>query len=362
MLAEYPKLYKVAIRISFAFIALLCILSYLSWEITVSFLEIEWDIGALLLLASVLYVLMSLEVIKTNERVGLTMFGRPVILLEPGLYYVPWILLQMVKYPRTVIQAQFPGEPEHVIKGDDAVFSQTYAKLSPEERKTFVRPIRITTAHPKNDSALKDAPLNAQMTIEVSFVVRFLIVNVFNFSANIENIESAIRQIRDTGEALLSISISKRTTAEVVEKLQEIKDELEEATKKATKTWGVVIESVSILSPDINHKVAEGLRDATAARATKLKTTTDAEAERDKRRLHGEGDAAAMKAVQKATGVSGKDILVAETAKAAFGNGNIVLAGAQSGVRDVMSSVLGASAALAKQAEKQTNNKGKGAS
>lgn len=285
------------------------------------------------------YWITSIRPVKTNYRAGITVLEQPAREVGPGYYFVPRFLCDMQMMPMTVIQEQFPADPEKVSKRDDDL------GLLPGE----FRPIRAMTRGP-NDADGND-PLNARLTLEVTFTVMWHIEkgDFFDLFVKIpgdtwdEKVVAIRHRMRDTGEAQLLQEIAKLSASEVNGKLEEIGHILETEIQKKVEGWGIHIDSADIQAPDYPHKVNDELANIVTSRARLQSTANDAEAERNRLAKIGEGEAAqvismaeakkrahilegeGIKAAAESIGMAGEDYYAGQIAKETIGEGDVIL-------------------------------------
>ncbi len=303
----------------------------------------------------VMHFLFSFSQVNENERAGVLFFGAPVREFNPGFVFHPMGILELKKLPKSPIQVQFPGDPEKVYKGSD----EEYFKLPEDGRKGHVLPIRAVTGKSKGDTAGEAGILNSQMTLEVTFYVRWVIEQFWLYLVTVGDQEETNRQFRDSGERVIIQEIAKRTVAEVVEELHAINDALATRFEEITQDYGVKIVETAMLSPDINHKVNESLRDVVNAKAKGIQTVIAANAERVRLTEIGAGEAAAKLAEldalskgAKALGVFAGDVIDLEKTRAmAQGNATVIVDGGSKA-----SGIVGLGARLVIGADSTRNN------
>ncbi len=259
---------------------------------------------------------------------------------------MPRGLIQKEQAPREVQQFQCPDEPENVFKGDDK------QPLPPG----MVRPIRAVTRAAKPG---ENDILDTRMTLDINFVTQFAIVDIFDYIANFGSIEAVKKQLRDIGESTAAEDITKYTPAGYIENLPNVNQHLVESVSGRFENTGVHIISVRLISPDISHKVSSALAAIPEERARAQTTLIKADATMGQLAREGKGRAAANlveltaeaegnKNIQSALGVSGEAVLASRTAKSVGENADLILAGAEGGMKDVLAAVTGAQAVLAR--------------
>ncbi len=330
-----PNIYR---NVFWAYLAVqsgILVLLFVTGQLTAAAIMSWFSIGGLVVTLQLLHLGLSLKTVAPNETGGMLFFGRPTERAKPGLVLVPLGLIQLLKLPRNPNQVQFPGNPEEIYRDGD----KEYFKLSPDERKRLVLPIRALTKGPDADASGKEQDiLDTQMTIEPTFVVRWTIDETFwVFLIRIGEVDEANRQMRDSGEKVVIQEIAKRTLRELAAQIGEVSEALRSDLERATEDWGISIDEASMLSPDIGKDVNKALQGITIAKAAATSTVVAAEATKKKLTLEGDGTAAAKLAELKALadgrkelGVTSNDVLDLEKARAlAQGKTTIFVDGGQ---------------------------------
>lgn len=223
-----------------------------------------------------LHFVLSFRTVGPTQLGAVLFFGEPIQEVGSGPKIVPFFSCSLVKETRLVIQDQFPGDPEQIDKRDVDV---------PEEGK--VAPIRV----PTGEGTGSDDPIDRRMTLEVTLLSRYRIEKgqFIIFLTTIGSTTEARRQIRDTVEAFLKIEFAKRSPMQILADLADINKILREAVEKDTDSWGIQVENVQLVDNDLGKKVNQSLRDVPSALLQKKVTVTNAEAEKRKLVLEGEG-------------------------------------------------------------------------
>lgn len=342
---ENSGLYVVLLLIGVAVVTAMLITALASWNIRVlEVLGADFSGGPTMMIFIIAYLSLSLKEVGADEVAGAFCYGKALKCLESGLHFLPFGLMQIKKNVRTVQSFQCPGEPETVQKGDD--------KIPLESGK--VRPIRAVTRAPKDEE--KDI-LDTRMTLELNFVVQYAVTDIFDYVANFGSKETVEKQLRDIGEATLAEEVTKNTPRAFIEKLADINKSLVEATQMRFENSGVHIISVRLISPDITHDVSSALANIPVERAKAVQTVIKAGAEKTKRTKEGEGLAEAelallnaqakgRKAMMETLNVTGESILASEAVRGLSDKTDVLVVGAEGGMKDVMGLVKGAQSAL----------------
>lgn len=311
-------------------------------------------VSTLVLMVLVAYIFLSLKQVDANQLAGTFAYGRPLVYHEPGLHYVPFLLMQIRVELGTVQQFQSPGEPEEVFKGHD----------KEDLPDGMVRPIRVLTAAKAKDlmgvETVDGDHLNSRMTLVVNFFTRFRITDIFDFVQNYGSVTELKKQVRDTGESELAEIASVNTPATFNARLEETNENLAGKVKDCYQLAGAEFINMRLIAIDVSHEVSEALAQVVEANAKAEKTVIDAEAAKKSATLAGQGAAAAklsdltaeakgLKKRMDALGVGGDAILAAETVQG-LSKQSVIIAGAEGGMRDLMAIAVGAQRSL-------TNNK-----
>jgi len=293
----------------------------------------QWTWGGLILAVQLMYFLSSFTSVREDEFGGFFFYGLPVMETLPGLKFRPPGFIQLKTVSRRIIQAQFPGDPEAIFKRSD----EQFFSLSANERAGLVLPIRAATAKPRSTrergESADESALDSQMTLEITFYVRWRILHFFSYHIRVGTVAEGLRQLRDSGERIIIQEVAKRTTQRVIEQLSEINAALGNAVREAVADWGVRIVETSMLSPDVTHAVNAALRDVAVAKAEATQVKVVARAEQVRLTREGRGRAAAklaeleaMAAGSQALGVHGQSVVDLEKARAIAGENTTIFA------------------------------------
>lgn len=304
-------------------------------------------IAPLTLLFLLIFVERSFVKVKENEIGAAFAYGKALIELPSGLRFLPFGLMQSRRYPRGIQQFQCPGEPEKVFKKDD----------KDDLPEGMVRPIRVVTGGPRADKAFKDDLLDVRMTLTLSYAVQWSITNVLYYASYYGEKTEVEKQIRDIGEALLAEIAVTHSAASFLKALPEINEELGGTIEDHFRNSGVEIKSTRLISPDLSHSVSDALAGIPTANAEAKRAVIRAEANKTTRIKRGEGDAAAQLAVLNAQAdgrkkmkteleVTGDAVLASEAVRGILKETDVLIAGAEGGMKDVMGLVKGAQSAL----------------
>jgi regulator of protease activity HflC (stomatin/prohibitin superfamily) len=338
-------LYRVLWLFGAALIIITLSAAYTSWaESLIDKFGIAFNSGPTMTLFVLFYLAFSLREVSADEVGAAFCYGGALVALTSGLHFVPFGLMQIRKGPRTVQEFQSPGEPEKVQKTEDSVPLES----------GMVRPIRVVTGGPK---AGKDDILDTRMTITLSFFVQWAITDVLLYASNYGSAEEIEKQVRDIGEAILAEIATEHTPAGFIDSLPKINILLVARIGERFENSGVRIISTRLVSPDVSHEVSKALAGIPKARAETKQVEIRAEGDKTSRIKIGEGTAAAelalltaqakgRKAMKEALDISGESVIAAEAIRGLSDKTDVLVAGAEGGMRDMMSLVKGAQSAL----------------
>lgn len=306
------------------------------------FLEIETDtfrvnLGGVILNLQALWIALSIRYLRVDEAGLILFWGTALKEVRRGLRLVPAGLCQLERVSTAAQQDQFPADPELIQKTDDEVPLEQVTIERDGQRMTVskVRPIRITTAAPKDIH--KGQILNVQMTTEWTFWVLWRIKGTLAFILNAQGDMDVVRkQMRDSGESCLVNEVKERVPLELISEFDKIQEELQKGIATAVKRWGIEILAVGMTAPDLNHEVAKALRNIPIVRAEAEQTRTTADATAYKIAKEGEGTAEArrlllakegigLEEAARAAGLTTEQYLQALVARETIGEGDVIL-------------------------------------
>lgn len=285
----------------------------------------EWNWGLAMFLAIILYTVASIRKLGPAEQGVRIFFGRPVDQVPSGFVFIPGGLFELSILPRSIIQNEFPDNPENIYRSEDGDHGIVPPGMKP--------PIRIPFGQPgvQTESVLDRDPLNQRLIEEVVPVVRWSIKDCITFLTTIETVEKASVQMEDLCVATLSREFGKVTPAEVTANYQKYNDTLTDDLQNAVKTWGITIESAKIKVINFSHDLNKAIQRIAEKTAKGKALTIKAEGLKKSAILKGEGDGAAEKAVLDGRtaglknmvselGIDGAAVLAAETARGITNN------------------------------------------
>jgi len=297
----------------------------ISIVLSVIFIGADWNWGLALFLSLVLYTIASAHKLGPTEQGVRVFYGRPIDQVSSGFVLVPSGLVELVIFPCSIIQKEFPDNPEKIYRGKDGDHGVIPPGLKP--------PIRIPFGLPgtQEDSVLDRDPLNQRLIEEVVPIVRWKITDCIAFLTTIESVDNATAQLEDLCVATLSEEFGKLTPAQVVANYQPHNDLLTEELQEAVNTWGMTIESAKVKVINFSHDLNKAIQTIAEKTATGKANTIEAEGLKRSAILKGEGDGAAEKAVldgrtaglknmMTELDINGHTVLAAETARGITNN------------------------------------------
>lgn len=280
----------------------------------------KWNWGWAIFFAQISLTLLSIGIVGVGEQGAIVFLGRPVKNVKSGPVLVPWPLCWIRKETVNLINEEIPDDPEKIYRGDE-----------PTAPKGYYLPIRVTFAAPENSDP-KD-PLNARLTLEVPAFFSYLIYDVGQFVQTIGSQEKVKKQAQDIVAGLVAEEFTKITPKKAFADLGKysrmFRNRLEKIVKE--QEWGIKIINAMIKQPQGTHELNRKISGAVEAGFQKQADITAGEGEREKRRLLGEGDGLAEKAVldgrtaglkkmKDELNISAEVIIGAETARAITSN------------------------------------------
>ncbi|MDE1925379.1 MAG: hypothetical protein KGH79_04375 [Patescibacteria group bacterium] len=342
-----PKLYWLLWFCGVAIVIIPLIIALVGWSYPLfDKFGMNFEGGPTAILFDLVFFALSLKEVPANKVAAAFCYGGALVILPSGLHFVPFLLMQIKDGPRPVQEFQCPGEPENVFKGDD----------KEPLPAGMVRPIRVVTGGPKTEGG-KDGLLNERMTIVLNFVVQWAITDVLDYVSNYGSVAEVEKQVRDIGEALLAEVAVSHSAESFIDNLPKTNDHLVTKIGERFENSGVKIISTRLISPDVSHEVSKALAGIPEERAKAQQTVIKSEADKTRRTKEGEGTAAAefalldaqakgRREIMKRLRVSGEAVLASEAVRGLSDKTDVLVAGAEGGMKDVMSIVKGAQGAL----------------
>lgn len=325
---------------------------------------------------AIVYIIASFRFWKVIEAGSLavrTIFGEPVGTVEAGLPIVPPGIGDIILFPSSIQQKEFPAEPEKIFRGpDDAVIPEG---MRPPTRITFGLSLNDTNARAVlgsyftatkrsgetvttvdfNPNVPDDALSSSRVTAEINFIVRWRIHNAVSFITNIgtqapgkDPLEEVNRQMEDEMVVIFNSLYPRMSVAQAAQNIEWMNAVLFaaierriQATNGHSDEWGIDLEGAAVKPINFNHNLNTSIsgvaQAAFEARSTVIKAEGAAQATilggvataksaqaLEKGTLTGKGQGIA--AAAKSTGLTPADIIAAETAQTiGKGDGTIIL-------------------------------------
>ncbi len=271
----------------------------ITWE---SFIGIHRPLlGALLFIANALYVLESFQTVEFGYEGLLLLFDGYYSTEEDGLVYAPPFFFKVRAVPITNIQIELPADPEDVYYGDptknadgkvpDGLYAAAYITSAPCQGDVTVnfkdgRQVII----PANNA------YNFQQTWRLQLPLTYKVCKwkAKNFIGTVHTFEEAERQMGDVALRVCASVFPRMTAAEANLRLEEVGVMVKKKLQILTRPWGIKIVDVGIKAPGFSHDLNSAVGKVSIAQMNKETTITDSEAEREKLRNHGLGNADAL--------------------------------------------------------------------
>ena len=350
--------------------------------------EWKWNWGLAAFLAQLFYVVVSFRIVGPTELGAMLFFGKPLYNVKSGLNLVPFLVCRLVKNTRNIIEIELPTRPELIFRSElekeevvpkdlldngykppiRVQFGAPGIELSTKELESQLNDPNIMEDERKRLERIKklyetlnrfianeniqNDPLNVRMTAETPLTVRLKIKSLVRFLITFDSLEKAKGQIQDIAVAMLNREFSKITPAVAQAHLgtfsELIKEEIAERIESNKGDGGIEIVTVLLRPFGYSHKLNASLQSFAEARAKKRATVIDAEAQKEKDTLEGEGKGAAEKAIidgrtegfkgmMEKLGVSAQEVLGAEIAREfAVNPGQKTVIVGQKGFADVL--------------------------
>lgn len=357
-LKESKFLYFVLWGLGIAVLIALGVGAKLFWDVN---LITYFDLGPSCVAIALILLATSIKTRGLNQYGIAFFYKRPLKLLSVGPHLIPIGVMQFETYSKEIQEFQCPDEPDKVFKGHDS-------DTLPDGQ---VRPIRITTGAPKRNSKTgetirKGGVLAVQSTFIASFVFRWRIQaggkNIFRtlqtLGLSFKDIKTQVeKQLRDIGEAVVAEYASEKTMEQFIAGLRKVNAALLEESSTRFGDTGIEIISALLISPDLGQTTSESLATIPKARADAQNKIVLAEAKEIELTRAGVGNANAARAlldakasgqkrIMEALDVSGESVLASEAVAGLSEKTDVIIAGAQGGMTDVMGLVKGAESAL----------------
>lgn len=350
--------------------------AWLSLSTEVIPVGIPINVGVTILILQALHLGGSLKSIGVNDLAGFSLFGRPWFIPKSGLYVVPLWLLKLIRADRNYKDARFPGPANKIFRVSRTQQEAREGGDMPPQEKDMVRPIFVMTGEPRltkpDLKALKESgeenPLDRQLSVEIAYFVRYRpdqeYGGIFRIARNLAsqtgNIDERIKDlVQEQSERDMKAVLSRHTPATIIENWELINKVFVMKLRLVAMRLGIDVDKSGGGLDDLNvsHPTAEAQAEVTREQFRRLATITKAEAEKVKRQKEREGDAAGelawlnaqakgRKAMKDALGVEGDAVLASEAVRGILKETDVILAGGEGGMGDVMRLVKGAQSAF----------------
>lgn len=352
----------VAHGIGFGLYGVCALLGLLTWgvilvSIPLPFLQngLQFNLGFWFFVAVAGHAIISLfgnEQLGTDEHGVLYFFGVPVTVYHSaGLKFVFWGFFTLDRLPKDLREIHAPGKKDKIFWGDDDA----------PVPAGMVRAIRMTTKPPENFEDVEKNPLDAQLTVGLGYFVLWTIKDPVQFRGHIRTIEEAESQLRAMSMTALSEIIGTISAREVNARQAEINRKLDDVIREKIKGWGIEINDTGLTDINMSHILAKAMRDKAAAGFQRDTEILRAQGEAESIRLVGEakgkaaeaaakgeltGRAQGMKAIQEELDVDGAAVLASETIRNIGDGTDLIIAGGQNGLTDLIGMVKAGQAAF----------------
>jgi len=351
--------------------------AWLSLTTKVVPIGIPVNVGVAILLLQALHFIGSFRSIGVNDLAGFSFFGRPWYIPKSGLYLIPLWILTLIKADRNYKDKRFPGPPNKVFRVSSTLQETREGGDMPPEDKDMVRPIFVMTGESRltddDKKKLKENgemnPLDRQLSVEISYFVRYRpdqeYGGIFRIARNLASQTGSIDEriqdlVQEQSERDMKAVLSRHTPATIIENWDLVNKVFILKLRLAVMRLGIDVDKNGGGLDDLNvsHKTNDAQAEVTREQFKKLATITKAEAEKIRRQKEREGDAAGelawltaqaegRKKMKEQLGIeNGETILAAEAVREISANTDVLVVGAEGGMRDVLGLVKGAQSAL----------------
>lgn len=339
------------------------------------------NVGVLLLILQVFHLFGSFRSIGVDDLAGFSLYGRPWYVPKSGLYLVPTGILKVIRANRNYKDKRFPGPADKIFRVSTDLQDKREGGDIPPESSGLFRPIYVMTGEPqlsaeeKKELAESDGgnPYDRQLVVEISYFVRYRPEQQYggifriarNLSAQTGDIDARIEDlVREQSERDMKSIISRNTAATIIENWDLINEAFILKLTLATMRLGIDIDTKGGGLNELNtsHKTNEEQANVARALFKKTAAITSAEAEGTARQKIREGEAkgelawltaqaTGRKKIKEELSVSGESILASEAVRNVLPNTDVILAGGEGGMKDMMTLVKGAQAAFTPKTE-----------
>ncbi len=215
--------------------------------------------GWVLLALVVAYLINSFSTMTVDEAGMITVFGRPIRDIKPGLHFTPAGIVRLEKMQGTMYQHELPSEPENIWKVEG----------QPPAGKFF--PIRIKFGAPPVppidpiDIQLVGDPYNVEMVTEVVPVVVWHVKSMMQFRKKVGTPEECRRMLTDKTETASGDELATVTPAKAARTLSIINRDIKTRVGIETADWGIVIDNAYLKPILYSHGMNEAVENVSKA-------------------------------------------------------------------------------------------------
>jgi len=295
------------------------------------------DLGWLMVSLLGIYTIASLRKVNKDEIGGLIFFGKPLRQIGPGLHFAPWGLFYIETVPSTAIDIVIPGPSDKAYRGEDIPPAGMFV------------PVRVTF---KKEDGSNDS-LSQRVTAEVYFFVRMKIKDVLKFWPNIGDVGELRKEISSTVIGAATAVLTQMTVAQALASFPKINQDIRKAIEALVgeksddpNSWGIDLITSQTTAIVFNHDLNAALTGLPEKTLEALAMVKTAEGEKEKRRLEGEGTAAAAKAMLDAEaaglkkkaddlGMSGEALVMYQMMQEGLQAGQVIISGSD-GIANIL--------------------------
>jgi regulator of protease activity HflC (stomatin/prohibitin superfamily) len=335
------------------------------------------NLGIVIFLLQTIHFAMSWHKVDVSHMAGFKLFGRPWYSATNGLYQVPWGIISVVWADRNYKDKRFPGPADKIYRVSSELQTTTPGGDMPPQGRDLFRPIFVLTGEPrftdkdigrlKEDSSLLN-PLDKQLTVEISYFVRYrpdqdyggIFRIARNLSSETGNIDERIEDlIREQSERDMNAILKRHTTATINENWDLVNEVFIRKLRLSAVRLGIDIpdEGAGLANLNPSHITNEDQANVVRALFKKDAIVTLGEAEGLRLRKVREGEAAGelawlnaqaagRKAIKDSLIVDGDAVLASEAVREVLKETDVILAGGEGGMSDLMRLVKGAQSAF----------------
>lgn len=311
--------------------------------------SMDWNWGSAMFLLQMFYALISFRTVGPTKLGAILLFGKPLFDVGSGLTFAPFLVCHLETEEKIVMEDELPAKPELIFRS-----KKDEPEVVPDDKRKqgYKPPIRIQFGSPdilinidpeeseerrklyktlneiieESKVFAKNDPLNVRMTAETPLTVRWQIESLVKFLQTFGTKEKARDQIQDIAVAVLNRDFSKITPAVAQGHLGKFSQLIQGEVKEMVEGGGIKIKTILLRPFVYSHELNDEILKKAKALVGKAATIINAEAQKKKDKLEGEGKGLAEKAVlngrtqglakmAKKLRVSSETVIAAETAR-----------------------------------------------